>query len=140
MAQRYAKVREQDIVRRREDYAANVERERATAQRWYEGNKERASQTKKVWVSQNRGKVNAWNKTRKVRKIQAMPPWADVARIEAVYQEAEEFKALGLDVHVDHIVPLQGKNVCGLHVHDNLQILLAADNISKGNRFTVSVS
>lgn len=69
-------------------------------------------------------------------KLLAVAKWADHERIAVVYASARELRGCGVDVHVDHIYPLQGRLVCGLHTHDNLQILLAKANIAKGNKST----
>lgn len=72
---------------------------------------------------------------RRARMGQAMPMWADKHQMAHVYAEAKRIsRESGVLHHVDHIVPLFGKNVCGLHAHTNLQILPAVENCRKSNR------
>lgn len=69
-------------------------------------------------------------------KLRATPVWADQSKIEAVYAEAIRLtNETGIKHDVDHIVPLQGKTVRGLHWEGNLQVLPKAQNISKHNRY-----
>jgi hypothetical protein len=68
---------------------------------------------------------------RRAQKLKATPPWLTVAQL----LEIEEFyRNRPAGFHVDHIVPLQGENVRGLHVPWNLQYLPALENIKKSNR------
>ena len=87
----------------------------------------------------NRSKRTAQENKRRAGKLEATPPWLTedhLKSIYSVYELAKECEVLtGDKYHVDHIVPLQGKNVCGLHVPWNLQVLPADINIKKGNRF-----
>ena len=67
--------------------------------------------------------------------LRAIPKWANLAAIEAIYREANRIEKLtGMEYHVDHIVPLQSRIVCGLHCESNLRVLPATSNISKSNR------
>jgi hypothetical protein len=69
---------------------------------------------------------------------QQLPEWADLEAIKAVYQQAREItKLTGVQHHVDHIIPLTGKTVSGLHVHNNLQVIPARENLRKHNRYEV---
>lgn len=65
-----------------------------------------------------------------------MPMWADKEKINKIYKEAKELtKTTGIIYEVDHIIPLQGKNVCGLHTENNLQIITRSKNRKKSNKF-----
>lgn len=91
------------------------------------------------WQRNNKGKVNAYTALRHAAKMQRKPKWLskeDKLKIKCLYQVAAmRNRESDIEWHVDHIVPLQGENVCGLHVPWNLQIIPAVENIRKNNRF-----
>lgn len=71
---------------------------------------------------------------RRNRAIARRAPWFDEALVEDIYKLARIYRAAGVACEVDHIVPLMGENVRGLHVQDNLTVLLKTANRVKGNR------
>ena len=89
----------------------------------------------------NRAKRRAWHAKRKAAKKQRTPKWLtkdQLKEIEEIYILAKELQWLSEEqLHVDHIIPLQGEIVSGLHVPWNLQILPASVNISKHNKLTL---
>lgn len=122
-------------------WQASHEEQYSEARRLYRAkNREKISEEYKHWREANPNYHRKWaqdNRTKrrascakyKATKLQATPQWADLDAIQQVYAMCPD------GWHVDHIVPLQGQYVCGLHVAENLQHLPAPENIRKGNRF-----
>jgi 5-methylcytosine-specific restriction endonuclease McrA len=75
---------------------------------------------------------------RRAQKLNATPTWlteAQKTEILALYQLREQLSLeKGIIYHVDHIVPLINKDVCGLHVPWNLRVVTEEENLKKGNR------
>ena len=80
--------------------------------------------------SVERHRLTGFNAQRRAAKLKATPKWTDMEAIRAIYAKCPK------GYHVDHILPLKGKNVCGLHIAGNLQILPATDNLRKSNKVT----
>lgn len=120
-------------------HADNRDRVVASRRKWYEENKEQVYETARKYAKENPEWKAAHCAKRRSRKLRALPCWLtkeDLEKIEWFYREAKRlFKETGIPHHVDHIIPLQGKYVSGLHVPTNLQILTASENSTKGNRF-----
>lgn len=128
----------------------HADRIRQRRKEYRELNKSKLSIANKLWrlknsdrikskIKQNSGYHAALAAVRRANKIQATPSWlsdSEKQEIKLLYLfVAERRKQTGLDLEVDHIVPLKGKTVCGLHVPWNLQVITASENASKGNRF-----
>ena len=95
-------------------------------------NRERAAAH--YWA--NKAEYVARSIKRQARVKRATPSWADLEAIKKIYIKRQDVSdGTGIEHHVDHIVPLLGKNVCGLHVPWNLQVIPAADNLSKSNKW-----
>jgi hypothetical protein len=92
----------------------------------------------KEWRKKNKGRVLAWTRMRQLAKKQRTPAWLstfDKLKIECYYSIAAMLTRVNQESwHVDHVIPLQGKHVSGLHVPNNLQFLRAEENSRKGNR------
>ena len=118
--------------------AENKEKDCETRRKWRAENKEKMYEAQRQWSKANPSKINEYSANRRATRLNATPAWLtdkQQAEMAAIYKEATAMeKQTGILHHVDHIVPLKGKNVSGLHVPWNLQILTATENISKGNR------
>lgn len=118
---------------------ANQKKHRASAnarnRKYAEANRDFIREKNHAWQQENPGKVLAKAAKRRASERRQMPAWADNSKIELIYRVAASMRRHGKDVHVDHIVPLQGKSVSGLHVHYNLQIIDANANRMKSNQF-----
>ena len=132
----------------------NHERSKKKSRQWHEANKELANAKRKEAYRAEDSEVRqakrkeyyeankamyVYNSAKRKRHVKrATPEWADQECIKARYVLSKYLTELdGRQRHVDHIIPLRGELVSGLHVHDNLQILLAEDNLSKSNNYEV---
>jgi len=86
----------------------------------------------KAWIENNPEKLATWRLIRKYNRSLRITDWADVDKMKEIYKEARR-----TGKHVDHIIPLCGKLVSGLHVHNNLQLLSPEDNRLKSNSYAV---
>lgn len=122
----------------RKSYQRNKAVHNARTKAYYEKNKAHLSQKNREWKSSNKHKVLADVTLRKRKVRQATPRWLTLGQkkdIENFYWLSKDLQTVsGQTYHVDHIVPLKGQNVCGLHVPWNLQVLPSDINMSKGNK------
>lgn len=123
--------REKDRIRGVKERA----RRNATAYNWSINNPAKRKISRAKWGANNPDKRCMYAAVRRVHVSQGTPAWSNVDAISAIYEKAAEIRKLGVNCHVDHIVPLKSPIVCGLHTEANLQLLLADENIAKGNRY-----
>lgn len=107
-------------------------------QEYYKQNQDHLKSYFRDYYQGNKPYYNKKTADYRAKKLRATPPWLTEKHQEQiiqVYKHARECEMLSGDkYHVDHIVPLQGKNISGLHVPWNLQVLPADINISKKNK------
>lgn len=112
-----------------------------TSRFYYINNKNTINKKAKIYYQLNRGDFIARYKKRETLKAQACPAWLNAQHwieMKDMYKLAQQLSTVeNIQYHVDHIVPLQGKNVCGLHVPWNLQLLTATQNLQKHNKLEV---
>ena len=141
--------------------AKHPEKQREACRHWNEANKVRKAELYKLWAEKNPEQVrhlarkfraanpeyrrtyekanppdpDAHAQRESARRARARQPvsWNDPDLTKAYYALAKIYREAGFDCHVDHIAPLRGKTVSGLHVHNNLTVLPARDNLAKGN-------
>lgn len=126
--QRQNKDKWQAIVRKSENKQPK-EKLKIWADKFHENNPE----WKKNYYKENR---HIWIVHRRLREgsvKQRTPSWADKQKIKEIYIQAKQSGLV-----VDHIIPLQGKYVSGLHIETNLQLLTPSENRKKSNKYVVS--
>jgi len=134
---------------RKASYEKNREQEAARALAYYHANRDdrrakhfdymaRTAEQQKRYRNETKDEYNARTAKRRAALEERTPPWLTrehFAQMQRLYKLAKEIgKTTGEPQHVDHIVPLRGRTVSGLHVPWNLRVVPAVRNIQKGNK------
>lgn len=138
-------------VQSADHYKRNIDIRKQQQIEWYRSNKEKISlynannylenrdkrkRQRDKHYNENKPMYLAKSAKRRALRLRATIKYSENKRfIEAIYKKCSEYREQGFDFHVDHIVPLNGKNVSGLHVQWNLQIVTAKYNLQKGNKY-----
>jgi len=141
--ERLRKYREENPDRVRANYLrwrdAEPNREKEYNAKRYAENKEAKLALNKKWAEKHPERLAAVKAKYRASKLQRTPEWLTQEhhdQIVAKYAERDRLnKETGIEHHVDHILPLQGENVSGLHVPWNLQVITATENHQKSNYY-----
>jgi hypothetical protein len=95
-------------------------------------NKEKVTDTNNRWLDKHTGMRAFYATKRRAAKKHRTPAWASLEAIKTIYANCPE------GYHVDHVIPLQGKLVSGLHIESNLQYLPASENAKKFNKYQIT--
>ena len=119
----------------KEKYWRDPNARREAVRLWRRENKSLVRAMCDAWDERNPGAKLESNRRRKIKQKAATPAWADRAAMRAIYNESVRIsRETGLKRHVDHIIPINSKLVCGLHCETNLRIISATANMQKHNR------
>ncbi len=136
---KFQRRKDAQLAKAKEYRVANKEYVTAGILAWRNKNPKRLAGIYRNWADRNRHKVNAKWMKRQAGKKNRTPNWLtddELWMMKQAYDIASiRSKCLGIKFHVDHIVPLQGKTVSGLHVPWNLQVIPAKLNQQKSNHF-----
>lgn len=102
--------------------------------------KEKRLEKSRNWFSKNKHMRSVYEAQYQNAKVKRTPKWLsedDKWMIEEIYDLASiRTKMFGFLWHVDHVVPIRGKTVSGLHVPENLQVIPWIENVKKSNKFS----
>jgi len=147
----YARNRKKQIAAATAWKRANPDKNLRAALKWQRENRDKRRIITTRWRANNSEKIKTstvarrlaapWKwaaqvVARRCAKAARTPQWADLKKIRAIYAEAARIQSdTGRRMHVDHVIPLRGKLVCGLHIAENLRIVPAEVNWAKNNAF-----